>query len=111
MLFDGISDISVMASNMGTTIVAIVRNRLKSLIDAQMLTPKLNLIANKIISLFPSQIPIGPMDLVGFLAGNPTSTPEYTHIPMSTYATSDAYPYDMASCDAQIPQMIPTSEY
>ena len=106
--FDGISDFSVLASNMATTICAVVRNRLVSLIDSQLLTPKINQIANKIIQLFPSQIPIGPLDVVGILAGNPTSTSVWTHIPMSTYVTSEQYPYDMSTCTAQIPEVVPS---
>jgi hypothetical protein len=49
-----------------------------------MLTPKINTIANKIIKLFPSQIPFGPFILDGFLAGKPFSTPEYAVFPLAT---------------------------
>ena len=49
-----------------------------------MLTPKINTIANKIIHLFPAQIPLGPFILDGFLAGNPTCTEEYATIPLAT---------------------------
>jgi hypothetical protein len=41
-LFDGISDFSQMGSNIMTTIWAIIRNRLQSLINAQLLTPQVN---------------------------------------------------------------------
>jgi hypothetical protein len=109
-LFDGISDFSILASNMATTVAAIVRNRLVSLVNSQLLTPKLNTIANRITKLFPAMIPIGPLDLEGFLAGNPTSTPEYTHLPMSTYVTSELYPYNN-TCNVTLPQVVPTTEY
>jgi hypothetical protein len=48
-LFDGISDFSILASNVATTVTAIIRNRLQSLINAQLVTPKLNKIVNKIV--------------------------------------------------------------
>ena len=110
-LFDGVSDFSILASNVATTVVAIFRNRLESLINAQMITPKLNIIFNRIINLLPAQIPIGPFDLVGFLAGNPTSNALYTHIPMRTTVTSDDYPYPGMPCTVTLPEYISTEEY
>jgi hypothetical protein len=109
-LFDGISDFSILASNMATTITAIIRNRLATLVNSQLLTPKLNTIANRITKLFPSMIPIGPLDLEGFLAANPISTPDYTYLPLATYITSEAYPYN-STCNVTLPPVIPTDQY
>lgn len=109
-LFDGISDISILASNMATTVSAIVRNRLVSLVNSELLTPKINTIANRITKLFPSMIPIGPLDLEGLLAANPTTTPDYTYLPLSTYITSEAFPYNN-TCNITLPQAVPTDEY
>lgn len=76
-----------------------------------MITPKLNTIINRIFKLLPSQIPLGPIDLDGFLASNPTTTPEYVHIPMRTVVTSDEYPYPSMPCNVTLPTFIPTNEY
>lgn len=109
-LFDGISDFSILTSNVLTTITAVVRNRAQSIINAQLLTPKINKIANKIIKLFPAQLPAGPFVLDGILAGNPSSTPEYARIPLSTMVTSANYPYP-GNCTVSLPAYVKTEEY
>lgn len=48
-LFDGISDFSVLSSGILTTITAVIRNRLVSFFDSQLMTPFINKTLNKII--------------------------------------------------------------
>ena len=109
-LFDGISDFSIVVSNIATTLNAVLRNRIQSMINAQMLTPKINTIANKIIKLFPAQIPFGPLILDGFLAGKPVSNPEYAVFPLATQITSTEFPYSQ-NCTIPLPDHLATDEY
>ena len=49
-------------TNTVNTITAIIRNRLASMIDAQILTAPINSVLNKIISQIPDDIEIGGSD-------------------------------------------------
>ena len=49
-------------TNTVNTITAIIRNRLASMIDAQILTAPINSVLNKIISKIPDDIEIGGSD-------------------------------------------------
>ena len=110
-LFDGISDFSVLVTNVMTTVFAVVRNRLSTLINSQLINGKFAKIVNGILHLFPQTIPLGAIDLVGFLAGNPVSTPHYLYLPMSTIVTSEDHPYT-GTCNVQLPEvMIPLADF
>lgn len=60
--FDGLSDFSEVITNTVNTITAIIRNRLASMIDAQILTAPINSVLNKIINQIPDDIEIGGSD-------------------------------------------------
>jgi len=71
--FDGLSDFSIVLSNTINTVVDVFRNRAVSMLNSQLLTPKITAIGNKIISLLPGKIPLGPeLYLTGVFAGPPT---------------------------------------
>lgn len=50
---EGLNDFGIVVNNTGNTIASIVRNRLASIVNEQLLTPKINNLVNQILLLVP----------------------------------------------------------
>ena len=103
--FDGLSDFSDVMTNTINTITAIIRNRLTSMINAQILTAPINSVLNKVISSIPDDIEIKGSDyfIEGLLQNNPTTVAgSYISIPLQSSIQSEQFPYPY-TCDTLIP--------
>ena len=58
LLFNGVADYSQVVTSLLDTLTAIIRNRIISIVNQQVFTPKVNTFANKVLSLFPTEIPL-----------------------------------------------------
>jgi hypothetical protein len=110
--FDGLSDFSIVLTNTFNTVIDVVRNRAVSMLNSQLLTGKITAIGNKIISLLPEKIPLGPeLYLEGVFAGPPNGDTTYVNLPLKTTLQSEEYPYDAEECNVDLPQVSSTAEY
>jgi hypothetical protein len=57
-VFDGVSDFSEVVTGLVDTVGAIIRNRLVSIINAQLVTQKVNTLLNAVLALAPQDIDI-----------------------------------------------------
>ena len=94
-IFDGLADFSELATGLATTATAVVRNRLRSLINGGYLTDKINNFANKVIHMIPPQIDIGQTGLYldGWLYQNISADLNVLQIPLKTVLASDSAEY------------------
>lgn len=94
---EGYNDFGSVINGTGNTLLAIVRNRLVSLIEEQLLTGKINKLVNKILNLLPQDIYLSDNVFIeGLLYKNPTYTNEYLSLQVETslHNESSPYPYD-----------------
>lgn len=74
---DGLNDFGQVVNGTLNTLLDVVRNRLCSLVDDQLLTAPINRIVNSIFRLVPEDLYLGPdFYIQGLLYSNPRYTPE-----------------------------------
>lgn len=94
---DGYNDFGLVVNGTGNTLLAMVRNRLVSLIEEQIVTSKINKIVNKILGKLPQDIFLSDdIFIEGLLWKNPIYTPEYmvVQVESSLHNESNPYPYN-----------------
>lgn len=108
--FDGLSDFSETASNAINTLTNVIRNRLQSMLNHQIFTPKIVSFANKIVQLLPSEIhfPDSEFFLEGILYANPVSKENVgVQVPLKTLFESENH-YYVPECQTILPPYIYT---
>jgi len=101
---DGYSDFSEVAANTLNTLGAVIRNRLKSMINHQLLDGKINKLIAKILKLIPHEIDLGETGLYidGWLYNDITSTPKAVTIPLKAALDIEGKDYE-TPCKVQLP--------
>ena len=94
--FDGISDFSEVLSNTVNTGAAVVKNRLKSMInggDQYPIDAKVEEVINKVLSWIPAEIDLGnDLYIDGLLYSNIVTNQDELIIPLRTMLRSDDFP-------------------
>ena len=91
---DGLNDFGIIVNNTVNTLISIVRNRLVSIVNEQLLTPKINEIFDAISFLLPEDIHLGgDLYLEGLLYDNPTYNDTYMVMGVDTTIVNISSPY------------------
>lgn len=91
---EGLNDFGIVVNNTGNTLLSIVRNRLVSVVNEQLLTAKINKIVNDILLLLPQDIHLkGDLYLEGLLYSNPQYTPSYMLAKVDSTLVNISNPY------------------
>lgn len=95
---EGLNDFGIVVNNTGNTLLSIVRNRLASIVNEQLLTPKINILVNKVLLLLPQDIHLkGDLYLEGLLYSNPQYTPAYMVAQVDSTLVNVTSPYPGSS--------------
>ena len=112
VVFEGISDFSELATSLVTTLTAVIRNRLRSFINAGDLTGKINSITNSVIDLVPEQVSLGNTGLYldGWMYQNPAASQGILHVPLKTVIGTDVAEYQQECPLLELPKQSDTLE-
>ena len=119
-IFDGVSDFSEVVTGLLDTVGAIIRNRLVSIINEQLVTEKVNTLLNAVLALAPQDIDITHTEgeefyLDGLLYENlgwvNTEEATYLDIPLMTVVQrNNSEPFSLR-CNTTLPEFQVDSQF